>query len=396
MGRGGITMKFDFDPIPEEAMTSVERLLTVMALKEPDRVAVWPLIDFMPAEYLDNITIKDMMYDPEKSEWGYEWLYHKMGGYDIAMAGGAMYMPYHNPFPDMFSAYYLDWRLPGRSLPETVAPQLNEAALSNPFLKAEDYDRILEEGFFWLANFNNDATMKDMQNNAKMVPKIEEYTKKWWTHFNVPTFNDGAGSTVFDTLSTFRGSTNFMKDLYRYPDKIKAIADKYTPDFIKMGEFGAAGIQGRTLLVGAVRASADFCSIKHFEELFWPYFKETVTAYMNQGYIIQLHMDTSWTDRLHYLLELPKGTIYLHMDERTDIFKAKEVLGNHMAIEGNIKPALFTTGSPRHIEEATKKIIDGCAEGGGLFVGSEIPDNAKLENLKAMVDTCKTYGAYRK
>ena len=110
MGRGGLKMNFDFEPLEKEAMTSVERLLTAMALKEADRVAVWPLIDFMPAEYLENISMKDMIYDPEKAQWGYEWIYHKVGGYDIALAGGSMYMPYHNPFPDMFSAYYLDWK----------------------------------------------------------------------------------------------------------------------------------------------------------------------------------------------------------------------------------------------------------------------------------------------
>jgi uroporphyrinogen-III decarboxylase len=48
------------------------------------------------------------------------------------------------------------------------------------------------------------------------------------------------------------------------------------------------------------------------------------------------------------------------------------------------------------IEKQTKEIIDKCAEGGGLFVGAEIPDDAKLENVKTMIDTCKTYGVYRK
>ena len=389
-------MKFDFEPLEKEAMTSVERMMTILALKEPDRVGIWPLIDFLPAEYLDNVSIGDMMYEPEKSQWAYEWIWHKLGGYDIGMAGGSMYMPYFDPFPGMFSGYYLDWRLPGRSLPMSVGPQLNEAALDDPFLKAEDYDRILNEGWFWLANFNNDATMKDMQNNAKIAPQVAKYSEKWWVELETPTFNDGAAGTVFDTLSTFRGSTNFMKDTYRHADKIKAICDKYTPDFIKMGEYGASQSAGKTLLVGSVRASADFCNLKMFEELFWPYYKATVTDYINRGYIVQMHLDTCWTDRLHYLLELPKGKLYMHMDERTDILKAKEILGGHCAIQGNIKPSLFVTGSPRHIEEECKRIIDGCKEGGGLFVGSEIPDNAKLENVKAMIDTCKTYGAYRK
>ena len=53
-------------------------------------------------------------------------------------------------------------------------------------------------------------------------------------------------------------------------------------------------------------------------------------------------------------------------------------------------------GSPHLIEKQTKEIIDKCAEGGGLIVGSELPDDAKLENVKAMIDTCKKYGVYRK
>ena len=383
------------EQIKEEAMTSVERMLTAMDLKEPDRVPVWPLIDFMQTKYLDNITAEDMLNDPDKAQEAMEWIYHKMGGFDIAMAGGGMYMQYVNPFPDMFSVYYLDWQMPGRQLGSNVPPQLAERALSNPFLKAEDYDRILKEGFFWLANFNT-YKMSDMMKLPKIAPKVVEYTIKWWEHFQVPTFNDGAGSTVFDLLSTFRGSTNFMKDIYRHKDKIIEICDKYTDDFIRMGEYGITQSQGKTLLVGAVRASADFISIKHFEELFWPYFKKTVSTYVKKGYIIQMHMDTDWTDRLHYLLELPKGKLYLHMDERTDIFKAKEVLGGHICIEGNLKPSLFTIGTPNMVEKQVKKIIDECADGGGLIVGSEIPDNAKLENLKAMCDTCKTYGMYKK
>ena len=383
------------EKIQEEAMTSVERVLTSLQLKEPDRVPVWPLIDFLPAYYLEHINIQDMLENPDKAQEGMEWIYHEIGGFDIAMAGGAMYMMYFNPFPDMFSAYYLDWRLPGRQLPVDIPPQLAEKSLLDPFLKAEDYDRILNEGFFWLVNFNS-AGMKDLMNLGKIAPKVVENTKKWWESFKVPTFTDGAGATVFDLLSTFRGSTNFMKDIYRHKDKILEIIEKYTDDFILMGEYGISNSQGKTILVGGTRASSDFISIKHFEELFWPYFKKTISTYVKKGYIVQMHMDTNWTDRLHYFRELPKGKLYLHIDERTDIFKAKEILGDHICIEGNLKPSLFTVGTPNLIEKKVREIIDKCADGGGLMVGSEIPDDAKLENVKAMIDTCKKYGQYRK
>jgi len=392
MVRGEISM--EFEPIKEETMTSVERVLTAISLKEPDRVPVWPLIDFLPVKYYD-VTAQEMIENPDKSQKSYEWIYHKLGGYDIAMAGGGMYMQYINPFPDFFSVYYLDWRLPGRMLDVNACPQLVEQSLSDPFITEKDYDKIIEQGLLWLANFRR-AGMKDMQKLGKIGAKVAENTVRWWTHFKVPTFNDGAAIPPFDLLSVFRGSTNFMKDIYRYPDKIKEVSDFLIDNLILMGEYGVSMSQGKTILVGAARASADFVSIKHFEELFWPYFKKMVSKYVNDGFIVQLHMDTCWTDRLHYLRELPKGKIYMHMDERTDIFKAKEILGDHMCIQGNLKPSLFTLGTPAMVEKQTKEIIDKCAEGGGLFVGSEIPDNAKLENVKTMIDTCKTYGVYRK
>ena len=238
--------------------------------------------------------------------------------------------------------------------------------------------------------------MKDLMNLGKIAPKVVENTKKWWDGFKVPTFTDGAGATVFDLLSTFRGSTNFMKDIYRHKDKILEIIEKYTDDFILMGEYGISNSQGKTILVGGTRASSDFISIKHFEELFWLYFKKTISTYVKKGYIVQMHMDTNWTDRLHYFRELPKGKLYLHIDERTDIFKAKEILGDHICIEGNLKPSLFTVGTPNLIEKKVREIIDKCADGGGLMVGSEIPDDAKLENIKAMIDACKKYDQYRK
>ncbi|MBY9003153.1 MAG: hypothetical protein KGD73_04215 [Candidatus Lokiarchaeota archaeon] len=382
-----------FEPIKEEAMSSVERVLTSIKLKEPDRVPVWPLIDYLPVNYID-VTAQEMIEDPEKSQWAFEWIYHKLGGFDIAFAGGSFYMQIINPFPDFFSIFYLDWRLPGRMLDVNESPQLVENALDDPFFKVEDYDKIIEKGLLWKSNFKR-AGMKDMMKLSKIGPKVAEYTEKWWTEFKVPTFNDGACSTPFDLLSMFRGSTNFMKDIYRYPDKIKEVSDFLVDNMIMMGQYGPSQSGGKTILVGGVRGSADFISLKHFEDLYWPYFKKIVTEYVNKGYIVQLHMDTDWTDRLHYLKELPKGKIYLHMDERTDIFKAKEILGDHMCIEGNLKPSLFKLGTPSLIEKEVKKIIDGCAEGGGLMVGSEIPDDAKLENVKAMIDTCKTYGKYK-
>lgn len=390
MVRGGSGMKDN----TEEAMNSIERVTAAMELKEPDRVPIWPMMDYLPMKYYD-ITAKEIVFDPVKSQKAYEWMYEKLGGYDIAMPGAAMYPVHINPFPIIFSSYYLDWRMSGRELPDDVSPQLAERSVNDPILKAEDYDKLIKEGFFRFINFKR-AGIKDMMKLNKIGEQAAQNAERWWDYYKVPVFTDGAVFTPFEILSYFRGSTNFMKDVYRYPDKIREVSDFMIDGLIAMGKFVLNLNRGRTILLGCIRSGADFISEKHFEELVLPDIKKIVEEFLKENYIVQLHFDTDWTSRLHYLAELPKGKIYLHMDERTDVVKAKEILGDRMLIEGNFKPSDFTLGTPYMIEKRTKEIIDKCADGGGLWVGCELPDDAKLENVKAMIDTCKTYGAYRK
>ena len=377
-----------------ESMNSIERVATILDLKEPDRVPTWVLMDWLPAKYYE-ITKEELVFDPIKAQKANEWVFNEVGGFDLGIAGGAMYPIHINPFPIIFSSYYLDWMLPGRQLGTDSSPQLAERSTSNPIMTVEDYDTITKEGFLKLFNFRN-ATMGDLMKLNKKASLVAENTKRWIEVYKVPSLADSGTFLPFEVLSYLRGSTNFMKDIYRYPEKIKAVSDFMIDGMIAIGEYAASLAGGNVILIGTIRSSADFISEKVFEDLVFPYLKKMVSKFIKDGYLVQLHCDTDWTDRLHYFTELPKGKIYMHMDERTDIKKAKEILGSHMAIEGNFKPSLFTLGTPNQIEKRTKEIIDDCADGGGLWVGVEIPDDAKLENLKAMIDTCKTYGVYRK
>ena len=378
----------------KESMNSIERVATILDLKEPDRVPTWVLMDWLPAKYY-AITKEELVFDPVKAQKANEWVFNEVGGFDLGIAGGAMYPIHINPFPIIFSSYYLDWMLPSRQLGIDSSPQLAERSTSNPIMTVEDYDTIAKEGFLKLFNFRN-ATMGDLMKLNKKASLVAENTKRWIEVYKVPSLADSGTFLPFEVLSYLRGSTNFMKDIYRYPDKIKTVSDFMIDGMIAIGEYAASLAGGNVILIGTIRSSADFISEKVFEDLVFPYLKKMVSKFIKDGYLVQLHCDTDWTDRLHYFTELPKGKIYMHMDERTDIKKAKEILGSHMAIEGNFKPSLFTLGTPNQIEKRTKEIIDDCADGGGLWVGVEIPDDAKLENLKAMIDTCKTYGVYRK
>jgi uroporphyrinogen-III decarboxylase len=109
-----------------------------------------------------------------------------------------------------------------------------------------------------------------------------------------------------------------------------------------------------------------------------------------------LHYDSDWTKNLEYLLELPAKKFILELDGDTDIFKAKEILGGHCAIMGDMPAALLAIGSTSEVDEYAKKLITVVGKGGGLLYSSGccVPMNAKHENVKAFFDAVEKYGRY--
>lgn len=106
-----------------------------------------------------------------------------------------------------------------------------------------------------------------------------------------------------------------------------------------------------------------------------------------------------YNSRLEYLKEFamkhPGRLIYWF--DMTDIIEAKEVFGDYATIRGNVPGHMLCTGSPDDVRDYTKKIIDGCGDGGGFIVDggvAGISDEARPENVKAMVKTTKEYGKY--
>ncbi|RLF17282.1 MAG: hypothetical protein DRZ82_09960, partial [Thermoprotei archaeon] len=100
---------------------------------------------------------------------------------------------------------------------------------------------------------------------------------------------------------------------------------------------------------------------------------------------------------LETILEVPKGSIIAHF-ERTDLRKAREILGDHVILMGGISPAHFIHGTPRKVYDEVCKLLNDVKEPGGfIFAGSSvagIPDETRPENLRAAIDAVKKCGKY--
>jgi uroporphyrinogen-III decarboxylase len=127
-----------------------------------------------------------------------------------------------------------------------------------------------------------------------------------------------------------------------------------------------------------------------------PYIKKMVEAFAREGIVTMLHFDQDWTLNLPYLLDLPKKMCLCELDSKTDIFKAKDILGKHMCIAGDVPPGLQAVGTPQEMEAYCRKLIDIVGKDTGFILssGCTVSAECKYDNFKAMIDTSKNYYPY--
>ena len=199
----------------------------------------------------------------------------------------------------------------------------------------------------------------------------------------------------FDVVShSMRGMKCTVLDMYRRPDKLIETCEFLLEKTLakplpRPNEFGNTRI-----FMTNTRGSDDFMSTKQFATVYWPTFKKLVLALIDRGATPCIFFEGTFTSRLEYLLEFPKGKVLARFDQ-TDIFKAKEILKDHLCIEGNVPSSLLQIGSVQDVRDHCKKLIDLMGKGGGYILGPRSStDEVKPENLRAMIESTKEYGRY--
>jgi len=136
-------------------------------------------------------------------------------------------------------------------------------------------------------------------------------------------------------------------------------------------------------------------SDQQFKTFYWPTLKKVILGLIEEGCIPFLVAEGGFNSRLEVIKDLPKGKV-VWMFDQTDMAQAKKILGDSACIAGNVPTDLLAVGTPEQVKEYVKKLIDTCADGGGfILTNGAFFDEAKPENVKAMVEFAKEYGVYR-
>jgi hypothetical protein len=262
--------------------------------------------------------------------------------------------------------------------------QVEESGLMAP----GDYDTILETGWpAFQAEFLNTRVRPGLFEEfiafLQKGPSVIEQV----TAADMPYLSMAIVIQPFESLCGGRTFTQFILDLYRTPDKVEQVMQAMFQGLNDAAIAGAAALGSPGVWVGGWRSASRMLAQPLWDRFVWPYVKELVTQVDAAGLIPILHFDSDWTRDLPRLLELPAQKCILSLDSMTDIRKAKEVLGDHMCIMGDVPPALLSSGTPEQVYEHCSKLVADIGPTGFILQsGCDIPVDAPLANVKAMAD----------
>ena len=183
-------------------------------------------------------------------------------------------------------------------------------------------------------------------------------------------------------------------DMYRQPEKLLAAMEKARKIALKSCLQTSAMTGGRVVMMPLHRGSDGFMSIKQFETFYWPQLKGLMLDMIDAGLIPAPFYEGIWDNRLHYLRELPRGKTRGSF-EKTNMFKAKEIIGDIMCLTGGFPVSLLQTGTPEKVREHTKKMCEAVGKNGGFIMAAgSAMDYCNKELVKVWVDATKEYGQY--
>jgi hypothetical protein len=348
---------------------------------QPDMAFTRPFTPGKAMEYLDPTYMKWPGYgvDPNHGFQAIEIESLKDDEYDLFLDNPADYMIRHH-LP----------RLNGGLKFLSMLPELSDNSWLEPWA-AQNLAMFVTEPEI-------EAGIKNLQEAGrefrKWQSKAEEFDQMLM-EYGIPQLYQGAVMPPFDVISHgVRGMRGTMLDMFRQPDKLLRACEFLLEKSLgqplpKPNEYG-----NLRMFMTNTRGSDDFMSMEQFKTFYYPTFKTLVMTLVERGATPCIFFEGNFTSRLEYLLEFPKGSILARFDT-TDIFRAKEILGNHLCIEGNVPSSLLQTGSVQEVKDYCKKLIDVVGKDGGYILGPRsATDEVKPENLKAMIEFTKEYGRY--
>ncbi len=417
--------------VPEAAKTAeqlfaerVKRIEDATALKTPDRVPAFIMQEGFPVRYA-GITYQEAFYDQDKWLAANEKTIVDFAPDAYFFLGAGVSAP--------GSAWerlgYLQHKWPGHGIGPNVAFQFVEGE----YMKGEEYDHFLDDPTDFLLRAYLPRTNSALAGLGMLPPlqslimgasglsplllappvaealaalnEVAPIAARWaageagfykkMAAMGYPVLFYGLSLAPFDMITDFlRGLKGIMLDMYRRPQKLQAAQAKLLPLMTNMAIGGAQATGNPRVFIPLHRGADGFMSLQQFDEFYWPGLKQLMLNIIDAGLTPMPFFEGRYDQRLEYLRQLPKGKVLCWFD-RTDLFRAKDVIGDVACIAGGMPASLLHTGTPEQIRNQTKQVIEVVGKGGGYIMTSSTSFNdANPELIKVWLDATREFGQY--
>ncbi len=274
-------------------------------------------------------------------------------------------------------------RVPGKELPDNELWQVLEQEL----VRQEDYDIILDGGFGpWYETFMKEK-LDDPISRMKHVSAYSPTAKKRFEEAGYPCIKGSSLLTPFEMLCGGRSMCAFlMDDLIEIPDKMDTVfAEIHRFNMNRYEALFQSPAKPYGVWVGGWRGTPETLNPAMFERFSWKFYRELVQLCVDYGVVPIMHLDSCWDNGLQRFKELPAKKAIMSLDGKTDIRKAKEVVGDRICIMGDVPAEMLAFGKPEDVYDYVSALIRDIGPVGYMICsGCDIPFNGKLENIQMM------------
>jgi hypothetical protein len=421
----GNDIQFQSPEAAADYKASITRIKDAVQLKKtPDRVPVALLPSMFP--FINaGMTVQEAMYDYDKAVAAFRKFILEFKP-DLHI-GAAQAGP--GKFYEILDYKLYSW--PGHG----VAPEHSYQCNEREYMKPEEYDLLITDPSFYFRNFYLPRVfgalegftmlppltgileiygvafnfipyaLPPVQNTFKALFEAGAEALKWamaiggsnaeLSSLGFPNILGGFTKAPFDTIGdTLRGTRGIMVDMYRQPEKLLKAMEALVPIMIGMG-IGSAQQTGNPQIFIPLHKGADgFLSDDQFKTFYWPTLKAVIEGLIEGGCIPFPALEGHWDSRLEVIQDVPKGKT-MWMVDQSDMAKVKETLGKNACLMGNVPSSLLQLATPDEVKTYCRNLIDTAGKDGGfIMMNGAFFDEAKPENIKAMVDVTREFGTY--
>jgi uroporphyrinogen-III decarboxylase len=248
--------------------------------------------------------------------------------------------------------------------------------------------------------FARPRVRKAIEQVIRAAEEVDKYVNHYYAFeqsmaaLGYPPTNGVTSVSPYDFIADyFRGARGIMTDLFRHKDKLLAALDK-AQVFLLKHTIAAARSSGNPVVLIPVHWAPDsFMSDAQFRTFWWPTFRKMMLGMIEAGLVPMPLWEADCTKRLEIIRDIPRASC-IYWFERTDMVKANEVLGDVVALRGNLGASLMTTGKPEDIDAAVKRLAQEVFHKGGKLIldcAFGLPDETPVENARAMFAAARKY-----